>query len=260
MTTIIRFPPKAKTGCTNGLPPYPGMTIREIVAANDRFAEIDRAVDFLFARHAPTAGFLSMAEKTRLGVRNYARRCVTVAGMLAWNEAARWQQSKMAIRKRRDELLDGADALIQTANRLLATTRAALEDVEQRRGPKIGDAALIEVYVKQSAPLEKLKASLETILLEREDIEDASADLAALDPGREDVLSHRFIEGLAANWRDMTGRFPATARSGPFVDFVDKAWTACGWDDYSQRTSLGKRIFGVAREHNWSRLNAEIRG
>jgi hypothetical protein len=239
----------------SSLPPKPKLpAVGALQLDAKSVAQLDKILSPLFRKHGVHESVKKLMTRSQIdSPLAYAHRSTVMAGVDAWDRAKRWNDEKEGIQYNIKKRIADIDELMRLTRELkefakkITTQRSSL--------PKTGDLTRLRRRVTDYSGFEKLSLATEAIEMNFEDLDEVKEDLAERDYGRHDVLTDQFLINLAAVWRNLCGRYPATADSGPFVRFADAAWTMLGWDKYSGRSSLAKKIKELAMQQDWSQLN-----
>jgi hypothetical protein len=183
---------------------------------------------------------------------SWTRRSVVVAGIVAVNRSERHGQHRRLIKRERRKVL----AFINSLDEFRRDGLHLIEQIEKKTETlKLDDPTLASLVIKQKGKRDLLQAAIDHLECAAPYLNDLLEDHYQIETsGNTDVLADHFIRAIRDIWLWMTGTFPASAASGPFVNFADQAWAMLGWDHFFIRTSLGKRIALRAKRENWSRL------
>jgi hypothetical protein len=192
---------------------------------------------------------------TLLNTRNpfsWTRRSVLVAGAAAVKRYKRDGQYRRTIKKDRQRLL----AVKKSLNNFRRDGLHLIEQIKKKTETlKLSDPTLASVMIEAEHKRELFQGAIDHLECAEPYLDDLLQDHYQIETrGNTDVLTDHFIRAIRDVWICMTGNFPASAASGPFVDFADEAWSMLGWNHFSTRQSLGKPIALRAKRENWSLL------
>jgi hypothetical protein len=181
----------------------------------------------------------------------WTRRSVVVAGIVAVNRSERHRQHRRMIKSERQTLL----AFINSLDEFRRNGLHLIDQIEKKPGTlPLDDPTLASLVIEQKGKRDLLQAAIDHLECAAPYLNDLLDHYQIETSGNTDVLADHFIRAIRDIWLWMTGNFPASAASGPFVTSADQAWAMLGWDHFSNRTSLGKRIALRAKRENWSLL------
>jgi hypothetical protein len=227
-------------------PPKPQLAHFDLSAKEGHYP-IDRSIRKLMAAGQFHSKLLSKDRPF-----SWTRRSVVVAGIAAVNNCKRDSQRRRLIKKERQKLV----AFIRSLDEFRRDGLHLIEQIEKMiETLKLDDPTLASLVIKQRGKRDLFQAVIEHLECAAPYLEDLLEDHYQIEArGNTDVLADHFIRSIRDIWVWMTGKFPASAASGPFVDFADEAWSMLGWDRFYTRMSLGKRIALRAKRENWSLL------
>jgi hypothetical protein len=226
----------------------------ELQRGSEPFRNFDTVLQSLLRKKGATESFKNMMARSRIrDPLTYARRCIIIAGIDAWQTARAWQD-KRAITRAHVGLIRDNIAKVKAATATLRNLALRIKRVGQQL-PKASDPTILGRVHHQESMAENLLGATELIQTVYDEFDTVDDELDRYEFGRQDPLSVCFIRNLKSVWRLLFGSYPPTGRMGSFVTFADAAWEALGWSEDSTRQSLGKKIFEIGRTENWSLLN-----